>query len=226
MDTIASHEDIDVMTWRMALIIGFIQCIAMMPGTSRSLVTIVGGVIVGLHIGVLRGHDVAVAVGGVGTTNAAAATAALSATVSPDAVVCLGVAGGLAPALVGDVVIGSGLISYGYGHLDADGFTPKPTEPPRPGGRTNPLVFPTDPELFAAARRAADDVTLAPLQCTGDGRGPGVHTGVIATEDAYSVDSRRNAAMLADHGCLAFEMEGAAIAQICHQNDVRFLEQL
>lgn len=43
-------KDIDIMTWRMALIIGFIQCLAMMPGTSRSLVTIVGGVIVGLHI--------------------------------------------------------------------------------------------------------------------------------------------------------------------------------
>lgn len=43
-------KDIDDMTWRMALVIGFIQCIAMMPGTSRSLVTIVGGVIVGLHI--------------------------------------------------------------------------------------------------------------------------------------------------------------------------------
>lgn len=40
----------DVMSYRMALTIGFIQCLAMMPGTSRSLVTIVGGVIVGLHI--------------------------------------------------------------------------------------------------------------------------------------------------------------------------------
>jgi len=43
-------KDIDAMNWRMALTIGFIQCVAMMPGTSRSLVTIVGGVLVGMHI--------------------------------------------------------------------------------------------------------------------------------------------------------------------------------
>ena len=41
---------LDDMTWRMALGIGFAQCIAMWPGVSRSLVTIVGGLLVGLSL--------------------------------------------------------------------------------------------------------------------------------------------------------------------------------
>ena len=41
-------HQLDDMTWRMALIIGVAQCIAMWPGVSRSLVTIVGGLLVGL----------------------------------------------------------------------------------------------------------------------------------------------------------------------------------
>lgn len=41
---------LDELTWRLALIIGFAQCIAMWPGVSRSLITIVGGVLVGLSL--------------------------------------------------------------------------------------------------------------------------------------------------------------------------------
>lgn len=43
-------KELDLLSWRMAFTIGFIQCLAMMPGTSRSLVTIVGGILVGLNI--------------------------------------------------------------------------------------------------------------------------------------------------------------------------------
>jgi len=41
---------LETLTLRMALLIGCIQCIAMWPGMSRSLVTILGGLLVGLSV--------------------------------------------------------------------------------------------------------------------------------------------------------------------------------
>lgn len=49
----ASRRDgksLEDLTLQMALIIGLLQCVAMWPGTSRSLVTIVGGMLVGLRL--------------------------------------------------------------------------------------------------------------------------------------------------------------------------------
>lgn len=48
--TPATGLDLDHLTMRMAFIVGAAQCIAMWPGVSRSLVTIVGGVLAGLSL--------------------------------------------------------------------------------------------------------------------------------------------------------------------------------
>ncbi len=48
--TVRSGSTLENLTWKMAFIIGIAQCIAMWPGVSRSLVTIVGGILVGLSL--------------------------------------------------------------------------------------------------------------------------------------------------------------------------------
>ncbi|EYC52105.1 UDP pyrophosphate phosphatase [Hylemonella gracilis str. Niagara R] len=41
-------EDVDQMSWKDALKVGLVQCLAMVPGTSRSGATIIGGMLLGL----------------------------------------------------------------------------------------------------------------------------------------------------------------------------------
>ena len=46
------HEgtELEDMSWKAALTVGFMQCIAMCPGTSRSLMTMLGGLVAGLSM--------------------------------------------------------------------------------------------------------------------------------------------------------------------------------
>src|SRR5690606_36563190 len=52
-ETVASQHatafKIEEITWKQALVVGFAQCVAMVPGTSRSGATIIGGILAGIQ---------------------------------------------------------------------------------------------------------------------------------------------------------------------------------
>lgn len=143
---------------------------------------------------------VAVAVGGMGTVNAAATTQFLIDLAVPDAVLFSGIAGNLNPALhVNDVVLG-GTLRY----LDTD---------MRLVGQWKPGTeeFHSDPELVALAEAALDDMGITHV------------TGTIATGNYFVDTPELSAKIVRETGADAVEMEGAAVAHVAARNDLPVL---
>jgi adenosylhomocysteine nucleosidase len=195
------------------------------------------------RVGHLDGHEVVLALCGIGKVAAATTTALLLAEFGVERAIVTGTAGGLHPqARVGDVVVASALLQH---DLDASPIFPRYEVPLYGTDR-----FATDPDLSAQlaaaaaavlaeavaggqspqgasgmAGAAADDVAgLDRALLAGfDIGAPRVHEGLVVSGDRFvatsaeSDDLRRR---LPD--ALAVEMEGAAVAQVCHDFGVRF----
>ncbi len=142
--------------------------------------------------GDLCGHPVVVVKCGVGKVNAALCTQTALLRYHPDAVINVGVAGGVGQGIVtGNVVIGSDTIQYDF---DLTAI-----------GEDDGLVSPCDETLSKSLLSAAR--TVLPEHRLSYGR--------IATGDRFVGDSA-TAARIRDHyQSLACEMEGGAVAQVC-----------
>lgn len=139
---------------------------------------------------------------GVGMVNAAACAQALIDRFAVDAVVNTGVGGSLDATIdIGDVVVATDAVNWpmdvanlGY----AVGQTPG----------MDVLAFPADAGLRAAAIAAAR------------AEGVAAHEGRVASGDRFVRDAAEKERIAAAFGARCCEMEGAAIAQVCHLNAV------
>lgn len=163
---------------------------------------------------------VVVAETGIGKVNAAAATAFVLAHFRPRRVLFTGIAGGTNPDLQpGDIVVGQRVAHHDYGWMTM-------TNPPQPSRQTrnaitkqdNPVYFLADSVLLQRAQEAAKTVTFVPIPATN--RPPTLVVGTIVTGDVFVSSEEKTAQLRRDYGADATEMEGAAVAQICYQEQV------
>ena len=163
-------------------------------------------------LGTIGSQPVAVAFSRWGKVAAASTAAHLITRLQPSAVVFTGIAGALVDGLgIGDVVLARHLFHH---DLDASPFF-APTEIPLMAIRG----IPVNAELTGRLRDALSHPSIATA-----GRAPRrVHEGDIATGDqVIGTAAARERILRSVPSALCVEMEGAAVAQVCHEFGVPF----
>ena len=177
--------------------------------------------------GILHGQPVVLALSRIGKVAAATTATCLIERFGAQRIVFTGVAGGLGQGVkVGDVVVASHFLQH---DMDASPLFPRHEVPLY--GRSE---FPGDATLSAMLFIAANDQlawTLGHFDAKtrlefGLGAGPDgahVHQGLVISGDRFVATRAESAALQAVlPAALAVEMEGAAVAQVCHDYGIPF----
>jgi adenosylhomocysteine nucleosidase len=165
------------------------------------------------HQGLLHGKPVILALSRIGKVAAATTATALVEHFGAERIIFTGVAGGLAAQVqVGDLVVGAHYLQH---DMDA-----------------SPLFARYEVPLYGLARFAADTALHASVLIAARAAFPWasglkaikIHTGLIASGDRFVCSAAQAAALrgaLPDALCV--EMEGAAVAQVCHDYAVPYV---
>jgi adenosylhomocysteine nucleosidase len=173
--------------------------------------------------GLLNGKAVVLAQTGVGKVNAAITTTLMIAYFNPHEIIFSGIAGGIDTSLApGDIVIGTQVAYHDYGTITDTGMVYGPTRNAATM-QANPFYFNSDSNLVNNAVAVAGKIKLEKIIRTEGSFLPVIKKGIIVTGDVFvSADSITRRLSNELHAA-ATEMEGAAIAQTCWQQNIPFL---
>lgn len=158
------------------------------------------------YLGRLAGRSVVICRSGVGKVNAAICTQVLIDRFQVEAVIFTGVAGALDPELdIGDIVVSSSCQQH-----DVDVTPLGLSKGAIPFQKVS--EFPADPALIRLAQEAAAAWT--------EGR---VITGKVLSGDQFIADKEIVHQLREQLSGTCVEMEGAAVAHVCHLNGVPFV---
>ncbi len=157
--------------------------------------------------GFINHREIIVVKCGFGKVNAGRCTQILIDSFDIDMIINTGVGGALDPKLnIGDIVLSTDVVQHDF-NLSALGFK-KGAIPPR-----RDPAFRADDGLRVLAKRA----------CTLVNKDISVFEGRIATGDQFINTREEKDRIRNEFGAMCCEMEGGAIAQICHLNGVPFV---
>lgn len=173
--------------------------------------------------GELGGVHVVLATSGMGKVNAAMVTTLLLDHWRPQYLIFTGIAGGVsADTDPGDLVVAEQLAHYDYGRLNEGGYNVWATTHPATG-RRNPVYLSSDAGLLARVEAAARSDAMVALLRRQQATEMELIRGTIASGDTYIASESKKAWIVREFDAKAVEMEGAAVAQICHQRSIPFL---
>ncbi len=174
-------------------------------------------------VGHLHGQAVVAVLSRIGKVAAATTATVLLERFGVRAIVFTGVAGGLAPGVrVGDVVVATRLLQH---DLDASPIFPRYEVP-----LTGHARFAADTAISDALAAGSLRCCAIRSRCCGQVvvddfglQAPRMHRGLVVSGDRFVSTAAESAALRhALPDALAVEMEGAAVAQVCHDYRVPF----
>lgn len=158
------------------------------------------------YIGQLFGKECVVGRCGVGKVHAAMCAQSMILKYAPDVIVNIGVAGALRDELkVGDIVVARSAVQH-----DMD--TTPIGDPPGLISGIDLVYIPTDAGVTDALWKAAEKMGYAPVQAN------------VATGDQFVAGLEEKYALAKQFGAASCDMEGGAVAQVCHEMQVPFGE--
>ncbi|GAB3692274.1 5'-methylthioadenosine/adenosylhomocysteine nucleosidase [Spirosoma flavus] len=157
---------------------------------------------------------------GIGKVNAAMTTALMLDHFRPRQVLFTGIAGGTNPDLQpGDIVIARQTAHHDYQTISMSKQPIKQTY--SLSGKLNPAFFTADSVMLQQAQTVVRSITFESIPVTQ--RPPTVITGIVVTGDQFISSSEKVAQLRQTFNADATEMEGAAVAQVCHEMQVPHL---
>ncbi|MEG0132628.1 MAG: 5'-methylthioadenosine/adenosylhomocysteine nucleosidase [Clostridium sp.] len=156
--------------------------------------------------GSIYNKEVVIVKSGIGKVNAAVCTQILIDDFHVDAVINVGIAGGIGKNIYpGDVVIATDLVQH---DMDTTSFGDKPGQIPR----MDVFDFKCDENLIACAKKACENITNI-----------NIFTGRIVSGDQFIADIEKIRWLKSEFNAISCEMEGASIAHVAYLNNKPFV---